>query len=586
MRKFNKFLYAIIICLALTSLFVSFWGVGVSFADVPQKEEYYGLDYNTYNALLTIKKVVTDDKLTDSFSKNFFDSSATDGFASYSPTTEEGQTIMSDLTSGKLYLIAGEKAQYESLKTLEPLTSLACLNELSFGGIKELYLDNNNLTTIESAQLNSFEDLTTLSVNCNKLNSISIPTTIQANLTSLELKENNLTGLDLQELNQSASVNLFNNYVEKFSDLKLPKIASLDISFNNITSASETDLITFKTSIGCEPILLVQGLKQDLKAMSVLTIFNNNSIVNNLCARVYYRQTSGDASAFAGEDDIVKSDATKTISSIFIPMGKLTIGFSYSASSPLSSDYTNELKPYSFNISPPSPTVECKIDGNVSTTYNTDKDLTFTQTIAIDEKLPNYQKVVDNIKLEASGITSNDSNVYMITTEGKYSLQFYAEFDGLRSSGVNISAEKTGQNHIALAIIVIVIIVSLIVCGIFLVRWFANGAVVAPLSDKEIYQANKRASRRGSATRYKYSYDKDEKIDESGIYRKNRDHYFGQDYVDLNESDNADENGTNDGENLENDYGNYDYENDSENVVGNDFDQDIGENGDDYYEEN
>ena len=127
---------------------------------------------------------------------------------------------------------------------------------------------------------------------------------------------------------------------------------------------------------------------------------------------------------------------------------------------------------------------------------------------------------------------------------------------------------------------------SLIVCGIFLVKWFANGAVVAPLSDKEIYQANKRASRRGSTTRYKYSYDKDEKIDESGIYRKNRDHYLGQDYVDLNESDNADENGTNDGENLDNDYNDYDYENDSENVGDNDFDQDIDENGDDYYEEN
>lgn len=553
MKKTNKILYFLTLCLAIISLFLFSSGTQVSFADVPIGEEFYGLDYDTYDALLTMKKVITDDKLSTTFALDFFEN----GYKSYSPSTVEGQEMVSDLNDGKLYLVAGDGAKYTSLVTKTPISSLACLGNLAFSNISDLYLDNNDLLEITEGQLISFTNLKVLSANFNKLSKVVLPVSILQNLDSISLMGNNLSTIDLTSLKNGASVNLFDNYFENREDLKLPQsLSTLDVSFNNLIDAT-----TDSFNVGCEPILLVQGLKQDLKALSKITTFNNDlSVVSGLSTIVTYRETSGDSSSFSGE--IVRSDATKNSDSILMPMGKLSIRFAYSNGVGLKDYHTRKLGSYTINIAPTNPTVSCLIEGVVSTNFVSDKDIEFSQTIEFDTSLPNYQDVVQNATL---GILGSGSGTILdkisITNVGKFSLQFYSEFDGLKSSGVTISGEKTGRNFVALGIVIVVIIVTLIICGVFLTRWFSNGAVVAPLSDKEIYQANKRASRRGKE-RLKYSYEK-ENADETSVYRKNKSRYLEQDYVDLEESS--------ENQNVENDemtddtnteYTNTDYESD------------------------
>ncbi len=566
-------------CLAFASLFFVAGNVNIAYADVPQSEEYYGLDYDTYRALQAIYKTVTGDTYATSFTSKFF--SGETNFSALSPTTTDGQNIQKDLEKGELHLVVGENAEYDCLKTLSPLSSLAGLNNLSFGGISKLYLDNNELENIESSQLESFTNLTNLSINDNGLKAISLPKSMQENLTSLSLMNNELRTLDLSSLKTGASVNLFNNYIENLSDLKFSNtLSSLDISFNNILDTTEEELDAFKSAIDCSPILLVQGLKQDLKAMSKLTTYNNSTIASQFTTIVSYRTTAGDASVFSGE--ITRSDYTQTISTIYMPIGKLTIKFAYTKAkfesyhlNKLGNDSNsyNDSNPYKVNIAPVNPTVVCKVEGETVTNFLTEKDLEFSQTITFDSGLPNYETAVQNTTLKVTGLSQDSSSTtYLITTKGKYNLQFYAEFDGLKSSGVSIYAEKTGKDYTTLAVILVVVIISLVACSIFIKRWLSNGAVVAPLSEKEIYQANKRASRSGKTTRLSYPFEKGDSLDESGVYRKNKGDYFSQDYVDLNDTQKVEENDVSG-----------DFDESAEN-----FDEgyDGQEDGDDFYEEN
>ncbi len=528
MKKTSKFLYFLTLCLAIVSLFLFAGGTKISFADVPVSEEFYGLDYDTYDALLTIKKVVTDDKLSTTFALDFFEN----GYKNYLPSTAEGQEMVDDLNNGKLYLVAGAGAKYDSLIVKSPLSSIDCLNNLNFSNISELYLDNNDLLEITSGQLASFTNLKVLSANFNKLNKVVLQTSTLQNLDSISLMGNKLSTIDLSSLKNGANVNLFDNYFGEKEDIKLPQnLSSLDLSFNNLVDETEESF-----DVGCEPILLVQGLKQNLEALSKITTFNNNlSLVSGLTTIVTYRETSGDASSFSGE--IIRSNATKAVDTILMPIGKLSIRFAYSNGVGLQDYHISKLISYTINIAPTNPSVLCLIEGVTSTSFVSDKDIEFSQTIEFDTSIPNYQDVTQNTTLGISAIgNGNFADKIVITNVGKFNLQFYSEFDGLKSSGVTIYGEKTGRNMTAIGIVIVVIVVSLIICSVFLARWFSNGAVVAPLSDKEIYQANKRASRSGRA-KFQYSYEKEDKTD-SGVYRKNKSHYLEQeDFVDLEETE-------------------------------------------------
>ena len=88
-------------------------------------------------------------------------------------------------------------------------------------------------------------------------------------------------------------------------------------------------------------------------------------------------------------------------------------------------------------------------------------------------------------------------------------------FDGIRSETFSAWVNKTSGVPGALIIVIISGILVVAICAIYLVRWFRNGGVIAPLSDREIYELNRSKKARDSGTRYEYSYEKNQNNKES-----------------------------------------------------------------------
>ncbi len=155
----------------------------------------------------------------------------------------------------KLKTLNAQNNEICDLSTLDDLISLEKLNlsnnDLGCGGIfvspnfdslenapnlEELYLDNNNLTSIEGLRGRDI-NLEILYINDNNLTDIT-PIGEYTGIVELYLNNNNINNIDdLSGMTGLTVVDLSNNNIDEFSDLLIiPNLIDINLSFNNITA--------------------------------------------------------------------------------------------------------------------------------------------------------------------------------------------------------------------------------------------------------------------------------------------------------------------------------------------------------------
>ena len=149
-------------------------------------------------------------------------------------------------------------------------------------------------------------------------------------------------------------------------------------------------------------------------------------------------------------------------------------------------------------------------NGNIITDFNSTESMYFTFSPNINTNIVNYEDVLSNAVVFA-GIDTEISQKSQISIEenGEYTLRAYVVFDNIQSDEVVINVTKNDYSGITWGLIIIFGIMVVIVSLWVIIRWFKNGAVVAPLSDREIARINRRKEIRESGEYYPYSYEQE-----------------------------------------------------------------------------
>lgn len=469
----------------------------------------FNLDLATFDALCALEHEICgnlDLSGKRAFYKDFFSTQ----YKSAQPTSQEGIRIKQDLEKGILNLCTGENAVYECLRNVSQITQIDGLKNIEFSGITQLILDNQSINNINQDDLSSFTDLTSLLINNNDLREIELSSETKSKLSCLSLRNNLLSEIDLRNLASGARVDLANNLLEDFNDIYLSgTLNHLDLSFNNLTGI--TNITGIASVVGCTPVLLVQGLNKDLAAGDKIILVNDGYVSNLRGVLAYSSQ-----SEFIGQ--IFSTNGEQIVESLIMPAGKISLNFSYTnADSSLSKEDLALLQQKrEFNFALPSPKCVATSNGKEITQFEQSESMNFKFNIDIDSDIPNYEDIISNASLYA-GLSGEEELIDSIIIEenGSYNIVSYIMFDGIRSETFSAWVNKTSGVPGALIIVIISGILVVAICAIYLVRWFRNGGVIAPLSDREIYELNRSKKARDSGTRYEYSYEKNQNNKES-----------------------------------------------------------------------
>ena len=469
----------------------------------------FNLDLATFDALCALEHEICgnlDLSGERAFYKDFFSTQ----YKTAQPTSQEGIEIKQDLEKGILNLCTGENAEYECLRNVSQITQIDGLKNIEFSGITQLILDNQSINNINQDDLSSFTDLTYLSINNNDLREIELSSETKSKLSYLSLRNNLLSEIDLRNLASGARVDLANNLLEDFNNIYFSgTLNHLDLSFNNLTEI--TNITGIASIVGCTPVLLVQGLNKDLAAGDKIILVNDGYVSNLRGVLAYSSQ-----SEFIGQ--IFSTNGEQIVESLIMPAGKISLNFSYpnADSSLLGEDLALLQQKREFNFALPSPKCVATSNGKEIAQFEQSESMNFKFNIDIDSDIPNYEDIISNASLYA-GLSGEEELIDSIIIEenGSYNIVSYIMFDGIRSETFSAWVNKTSGVPGALIIVIISGILVVAICAIYLVRWFRNGGVIAPLSDREIYELNRSKKARDSGTRYEYSYEKNQDNKES-----------------------------------------------------------------------
>lgn len=392
-----------------------------------------------------------------------------------------------DLTIGQGYL--------EDYPVDNKITSLVGLEHLSLNNLKTLKVDNHNIPTVFPDDLSSLLSLNTLYITNSNVEEINFPATM-TKLNYLDLSGNKLTKINASTIANIGTdvdglpyLSLSKNNFSKVSDITLPTsypIRSLDVSFNNLVGVKAEDFNANNVSI------LLQGYNPDEDVVygqkiyiadgfirhSVGGVIQNDEI-ENLNAKVFFSENS---SFYATMQDAVAETVDGYIT---IPCGKLTLKF-YEGQTEITDIEVFEA--VDKNVLPPTPSVKGFIGNQEITTFSSSDTITLKAELALTgSSLDPFIKsnCVIKMKVGANG-DYEEVETLNFTSGGRYSVTTVITFDGLSSETVTSSVQKNDYTGLTWALIVVVIIAVIIISLFFLLRWVREGAVVAPLTDKEI----------------------------------------------------------------------------------------------------
>ena len=467
-------------------------------ADTILDETYFG-SLELYQA---IKAIATEIKIANNIrEENTLKAGDLSGVRTLDLTYARMSVEYYDLSAGgyetiNLYEDTGEENWINPEFRLTTIAGLDYLYNTSFATI---ILDNNNIETIEANVIKDMTTLKTLSIKNNKLKSVAIPSSIP--LHNLDLSGNKLEEIDLNCLRmvgtEVAECHLENNNFSDASKIILPdlsdaansnKKANVYLSQNYLTDATKADFGGHSVS------LLLQGLKQSENPK-----YTNNTYIRvtsdalaegfatgevKLTAKAFFR--AGSAYYDAAEENLAaESDAE---GKLVLPTGKLVIKFYNDGVEYTNGDFANK----NIDVYPNAPVMRVEVDGKLLD-ENPSK---YKGTFKVIAMAPSADASVE-IRLGSS--EWQNANAWTIKDRGEYIVYARVTVDGLTSESAYLFIENTTSLRMTWTVIIVGGIVILGVGGYFLYNWFRNGAMVAPLSDREIAREQVRRSKKARA---------------------------------------------------------------------------------------
>ena len=482
-------------------------------------EDIYEMDTSLYNVLKVLSKALNNGAPTPGFDTDLFSKGYKDSVVTDSP---DGQKLVEDLNNGLLDLTVGVNARYTCLINYDtdPIKDISGLNSLALGNIKTLVLNNNKISTINRTDLSSLTSLVTLKAENCGLTSVEINPDLNG-IHELCLSSNKLNEIDLTKLNLLGStrpkVDLSNNEFTSVEDIEFPtsKLSKLDLAFNDLENLDFAKLNTDHMYNGAKADILLQGVKglDNLVAGQEIIIYQSDKI-DDLNVVISYAESS---SFYAeGEDNtICKTLGIDDVEKIKVPAGKILIEF-YSGDTlinetnfpSLDSIILEKVSSKTCSVALPAPTYNAYVNDKKV------ESLSQTETIKVVfdfdniSSLPNYNDIVSSAnKAEIYSKNSkgdqsfSKNNSIIFDTNGEFTCSAYIMFDGLKSSTTSLDIVRQDFKSITIGIVLIVIVIVVVGAVYFITKWIRDGATIAPLTDKEIYNMKRRQERKAGYSR-------------------------------------------------------------------------------------
>ncbi len=424
----------------------------------------------------------------------------------YATASVDAKKIIDDLNQGILNLTTGDDAAYTRLKTMK-IKDIEGLNSLDLSNIKTLILDNNAISRVAAADFETLLGVNVISMQNCGLDYFTLNPELER-VNELRLSNNNLTEIDLSKMytltGQRPRVDLSNNKISAIGSINFgaKQFASLDLSFNNLQDV-DVDTLSLNMYNGAKPEILVQGVSDlgSLKAGDKFTVYQSNEIAN-FKVKFSYADTS-DFYVSGGDNVICQTTGTEAKESVYIPAGRIAVEF-FSGENPINEVQYPKLKKQNCNIKLSAPTIQTIVDDKVvdQTTVSTDIKIKFVyENIDLlpnkDDILSSTNKVQIFSKIDESDDAFKQNEELLINQNGDYTIKVYAYFDGLYSETAELKVVRRDMTGIIIGILIVVAI--FVVCGAiyFIGRWIREGAVVAPLSEKEILRLKRSREKKG-----------------------------------------------------------------------------------------
>ncbi|MBQ9792139.1 MAG: leucine-rich repeat domain-containing protein [Clostridia bacterium] len=501
-------------------------------------EDIYEMDTSLYNVLKVLSKALNNGAPTPGFDTDLFSQGYKDAVVTDSP---DGQKLVEDLNNGLLDLTVGTKARYTCLINYDtdPIKDISGLNSLALGNIKTLVLNNNKISTIDRTDLSSLTAMVTLKAENCGLTSVEINPDLNA-IHELCLSSNKLNKIDLQRLNllgyTRPKVDLSNNEFTSIEDIEVPtsKLSKLDLAFNDLENLDFAKLNTDYMYNGAKADVLLQGVKglDNLVAGQEIIIYQSDKI-DDLNVVISYAENS--SFYVDGEDNIICStEGVEEIEKIKVPAGKILIEF-YSGDTlinatnfpSLDENTINKLAAKTCSVALPAPTYNAYVNDKKVESLSQSETIKVVFDFDNISSLPNYSDIVSSAnKAEIYSKNSKDDQAFskntsiVFDTNGEFTCSAYIMFDGLKSSTTSLDIVRQDFKSITIGIVLIVIVIVVVGAVYFITKWIRDGATIAPLTDKEIYNMKRRQERKMGYSREDYISNLDKPRHEERVTNK------------------------------------------------------------------
>lgn len=483
--------------------------------------EDYDMDKTLYNALVRLIAPLNNGT-TSGFDVDFF----SNGFKTAEVLEGSGgEVLKQDLTNGILDLTTGSNAKYSWMVNSKPIKDITGLNALQLNNIKTLILNDNNISNIEETDFSSLSAMKTLTIENNGLSSFELNGTLSS-VNELNLTNNNLSSIDLSTLQISSGirpkVDLSNNKFTTTSTIQYPNsgLSKLDLSFNNLINI-DFDEINMHMVPGIKADILLQGVKDltTLKAGDCFDVYQGEK-VEKLSVRISYNEAK---SSFyvPGEDNVIcQTTGEQDKETIYIPAGEIVIEFLSDGEVINETNFPGldevtlkKLATVKFSAKLKAPSYSAYVEGKKVTNLNQNSEIKIIFEVADEQNIPNIEDVKDSAVFYSELVSTDSSfkekDTHIIKENGSYTIRAYAMFDGILTDTINIDVKLTNMAGITIGIVIIVVVFVVVAAIYYVLRWIKEGATVAPLSDKEIFNLKRKQEKKMGYSREDFISDLD-----------------------------------------------------------------------------